>query len=238
MANPCLVCRTNCRLDCWSRSHQAIPWLNSRTKRRLALPAGLPLATKVVRLDRQIMHASTDEVTLIFLSGGLGGIFLTYRIARLQCEYHFNRAASLLAYNSGEPAMLTAIGSAARVLVVDDTVDVATSFGYVLTLYGFRVHIASNGARALASLADFKPEAILLDIGLPDMTGYEVAMRVRSEDAFRNIPIVAISGTDRDRLKSEQAGIIHYLEKPIDIEQLKALLGELLGSDANNSVAV
>jgi CheY-like chemotaxis protein len=134
--------------------------------------------------------------------------------------------------------MLDAIGSAPRVLVVDDNPDIAAVFGDLLTLHGFRVLLASNGAGALASLANFKPEAILLDIGLPDMTGYEMAMRVRCEAGYRNIPIVAISGSKRDNLKGERTGITHHLVKPVNFEQLTAVLGELLSSDIDHSAAV
>jgi PAS domain S-box-containing protein len=117
-------------------------------------------------------------------------------------------------------------GRSRRVLVVDDNVDAVDSIARVLRLFGHEVASAHDGPSALARAADFLPEVIVLDIGLPGMDGYEVARRLRAMPAFRRTLIVAATGygQEDDRRRSRQAGFDHHLTKPVDPEQLRSII--------------
>jgi CheY-like chemotaxis protein len=110
-----------------------------------------------------------------------------------------------------------------RVLVVEDDADTAQSMAILLRLHGHEAQIATDGARALQSMQDHVPDAVLLDLGLPGMDGYQLARRIREHSASKHKPVlIAISGYGRreDRLRSRAAGIDHHFLKPTDPEAL------------------
>jgi two-component system CheB/CheR fusion protein len=113
-----------------------------------------------------------------------------------------------------------------RILVVDDNVDSAESLAMVLRVTGHQVRTAHDGATALEVAGEFLPEIVLLDIGLPQMDGYEVARRLRARYPDREIVIVALTGygQDDDRRRSREAGFDHHLVKPVQPAVLKPLL--------------
>ena len=113
-----------------------------------------------------------------------------------------------------------------RVLVVDDNVDAADSLAVLVRLHGHEVRIANDGHTALETAQDFRPEVVLLDIGLPGMNGYEVARRLRAGADGNRLLLAAVTGYGHaeDRSRSRQAGIDHHLVKPIDPEALRQLL--------------
>jgi CheY-like chemotaxis protein len=113
-----------------------------------------------------------------------------------------------------------------RILVVDDNVDSAESLAMVLRVTGHQVRTAHDGAEALEVAAQFAPEIVLLDIGLPKMSGYEVARVLRSRYPDRDILIVALTGygQEEDRRRSREAGFDHHLVKPVQPAVLKPLL--------------
>src|SRR5256712_9289674 len=115
------------------------------------------------------------------------------------------------------------------VLVVDDNHDVAESTAVLLRLAGCEVHLAHDGEEALRLVPRVRPDAVLLDIGLPRMNGYEVAERIRSDSQNREILIVAVSGYGQQehRLRSKQAGFDQHVVKPIDPTALAGLLAAL-----------
>ena len=115
------------------------------------------------------------------------------------------------------------------VLVVDDNHDVAESTAVLLRLVGCEVHLAHDGEEALRLVPRVRPDAVLLDIGLPRMNGYEVAERIRSDPENRDILIVAVSGYGQQehRLRSKQAGFDQHVVKPIDPSVLSSLLAVL-----------
>jgi len=119
-----------------------------------------------------------------------------------------------------------AVGSALRILVVDDNQDSASSMTLLLELQGYEVHVAHAGPAALKAADDHRPDAILLDIGMPGMNGYEVARQLRAQEAFADTLLVAITGYGRasDVQQTESAGFDHHLVKPIDYDQLQSLL--------------
>ena len=115
---------------------------------------------------------------------------------------------------------------APSVLVVDDNVDAAELLQALLALHGFDVHIAHTGGAALAALAQDRYRVLLLDIGLPDMSGYEVAIAARAQGLLDDTTfIVALTGWSdaESRQRSVDAGIDHHLNKPVQMEALVSL---------------
>ena len=117
---------------------------------------------------------------------------------------------------------------ARRVLVVDDNVDAAQSLSVLLELKGHDVRVAHDGVSGLELARAFAPEVILLDIGMPDVDGYEVARRVRREPALGGALLVALTGygQEEDRRRSRDAGFDGHLVKPLDVGALERLLDE------------
>jgi CheY-like chemotaxis protein len=118
------------------------------------------------------------------------------------------------------------------VLVVDDNVDAATSLALLLKLDGHDVKLAHDGPAALTAARACSPQVILLDIGLPGMSGYDVARELRRDPAFAETMLVALTGYGQaeDRRKSKSAGFDHHLTKPIDDEALAALFDSVPGN--------
>ncbi len=113
-----------------------------------------------------------------------------------------------------------------RVMVVDDNHDAAGTLGMALELFGCEVRIAHSGAQALALSGAFDPALALLDIGLPDMNGYELARRLRQLPGGPSRILIATTGwgQQKDRERAFEAGFNHHLTKPIDFDLLKPLL--------------
>ncbi len=113
-----------------------------------------------------------------------------------------------------------------RILVVDDNRDSALSLSMLLQLIGHKTHKAYDGLEAVEAAATFRPDVILLDIGLPKLNGYEVCRRVRGEPWGKEIVIIALSGWGRgeDRDLSRDAGFDAHLVKPVDFAALTKLL--------------
>jgi CheY-like chemotaxis protein len=109
-----------------------------------------------------------------------------------------------------------------RILIVDDNRDSAESLGLMFTLAGHTVKVVHDGGAASPAAEEFKPDVILLDIGLPDMDGYHVARALRENGATRETLIVATTGFGRqeDVRKSREAGIDEHMTKPIDPDLL------------------
>jgi PAS domain S-box-containing protein len=116
-----------------------------------------------------------------------------------------------------------------RILVVDDNVDSATSLAMLLERQGNIVRTAHNGHGALQAAADFVPDVVLLDIGMPGMDGFQVAQKLRYLPQTKNAVLIAQTGwgQERDRLRSTEAGFDHHLVKPVDPEALNRLLASL-----------
>jgi CheY-like chemotaxis protein len=115
------------------------------------------------------------------------------------------------------------------VLVVDDNVDAAESMGMLLSLLGVDTHVVHNGPDALAAIATYQPNVVLLDIGMPGMDGKEVARRIRQLPTGRNIIVIALTGwgQEEDRRRTLAAGFDFHLIKPADINVLRELLTSL-----------
>lgn len=114
-----------------------------------------------------------------------------------------------------------------RILVVDDNTDTALGMVRLLKMLGNEVVSAHSGPEALESARTFRPDFVLLDIGLPGMDGYQVASALREDEAHKDIVIIAVSGygQEKDRRRSQAAGFDHHLVKPVDFDSLVSLMG-------------
>jgi DNA-binding response OmpR family regulator len=112
-----------------------------------------------------------------------------------------------------------------RVLVVDDNTDAADSLAMLLEVRGDEVRIAYDGLEALEAEDVFRPDVVLLDIGMPKLSGYDVAKRIR-ESRGDMVLIVAITGwgQEDDRQRAREAGFDHHFTKPVDFEMLLGLI--------------
>ena len=113
-----------------------------------------------------------------------------------------------------------------RVLVVDDNVDAAETLGLLLEFSGYEVRMVHSGLGAVKAALDWRPDAVLLDIGLPGLSGYEVARRIRLEATLDGVVLIALTGYSRetDRQFSQEAGFDHHLAKPVKFDVLDNLL--------------
>jgi CheY-like chemotaxis protein len=122
-----------------------------------------------------------------------------------------------------------------RVLIVDDNADAANSLAALLNLCGHETQVAYSARAALESIEAFRPEVVLLDIGLPEMDGYELARRLRAMEKLAGVRLVAVTGygqTD-DRQRALAAGFDEHLVKPADIAALdRAIAGASAGTRA------
>jgi CheY-like chemotaxis protein len=133
---------------------------------------------------------------------------------------------SPLAPVSTEPPSAT---KSHRLLIVDDNVDAAVMLGDYLEIMGYTVTVAHSAKAALDLIAIETPQACLLDIGLPDMDGSELAQRLRARPETASSLMIAITGygQDSDRQKSQAAGFDYHLVKPVELPQLLTILSAL-----------
>ena len=127
--------------------------------------------------------------------------------------------------------------ASAKVLVVDDQHDVTTIIGRWLSRKGFEVQTVNDSREAIDVLRRFHPDAVILDISMPFVDGYEVARQVRAEPGFADIPMVACTTfqSGHHLLRAKAMGFTHHIPKPCDLPKLQALLEELgLGHEARH----
>ena len=120
--------------------------------------------------------------------------------------------------------------SALRVLIVDDNEDGAQTLGMLLLRFGYEALTVHDGPTSIEAALDYRPDVILLDLGLPGMNGFEVAKKLRLQPEFKDVLIVAMTGYghENDRQKSLDAGINHHLIKPSDFGKLQQILDEFV----------
>jgi PAS domain S-box-containing protein len=143
-------------------------------------------------------------------------------------------ALALAGEQQGDQA--TAVGPVARrrILVVDDNRDAALSLAMVLKIQGNETQTAHDGLEALAVAAAFRPDVILLDIGMPKLNGYDAARRIRQEPWGKNVVLVAVTGwaQEDDRRRSQEAGFDFHMVKPVEPAALEKFLAELKSETA------
>lgn len=119
-----------------------------------------------------------------------------------------------------------------RILIIDDEPDIIRKAKYALEEAGYDIWLAQDGSSGMDKLKKFKPDLILLDLVLPDQSGFKVAQEIKSKDEYRHIPIVAISlkKDEIDKHVAAKSGIVEYVEKPIDIQRLLYCVSDILGN--------
>lgn len=137
--------------------------------------------------------------------------------------------ATTVSPTSPKPIAPGSNGAALRVLVVDDNLDAAQSLALLLEVSGHDVRSASDGLKAVEIALDFRPNAVLLDIGLPGLDGFEVANRLRQAPDLKGIVLVAMTGYGQaaDKLRSHHAGFDHHLVKPADFAKVQEILATI-----------
>jgi two-component system CheB/CheR fusion protein len=175
---------------------------------------GLGLGLTLVR-DLVHLHGGTVEATSD--GPGLGSEFVV-RLPALEAR-PAGPAAAARAEGPGP-------GRPRRVLVVDDDRDAAETLALLLRAAGHEARTAPDGPSALAEARAYRPEAVLLDIDLPGMDGYEVARRLRAEPARGGLLVVAVTGfgQEADRRRAVEAGFDHHVVKPVNPAALQKLL--------------
>jgi signal transduction histidine kinase/ActR/RegA family two-component response regulator len=174
---------------------------------------GLGIGLAVVRRLVEL-HGGRVAVT----SPGLGaGTEFVVSLPLLRHESPADRQA--------EPVDHAAPGEA-RILVCDDNVDAADTLAHLLRLHGFAVHVAYDGASACRIAAEVHPDIAVLDLGLADMPGEDVARWIRAQSWSAGLLLVAVTGwgQEHDRQRTTKAGFSHHLVKPVDPDELVALL--------------
>jgi CheY-like chemotaxis protein len=116
-----------------------------------------------------------------------------------------------------------------RVLCVDDNRDAAAVLVMLLSANGCEARTAFDGYAAIAAVEEFRPELVLLDLGLPDLDGCEVARQIRQQPWGADMTLVALTGWDReeDELRTREAGFNYHLVKPLGLDALKDLLAKV-----------
>jgi CheY-like chemotaxis protein/two-component sensor histidine kinase len=186
--------------------------------------------------------------TLDRVEGGLGiGLTLVKRLVEMhggQVEAHSEGLGRGAEFIVRLPVLATEAGHAAervpraveagpgmegrslRILIVDDNVDAADSIAMLLGMEGHQTRTVNTARAALLAAPEFKPEVVLLDIGLPEMDGYEVARRLRAQNGSHRMRLVAVTGYGQpaDRRRARAAGFDEHMVKPVEPAMLQAFL--------------
>jgi PAS domain S-box-containing protein len=177
------------------------------------LGIGLALVKRLVEL-----HGGTITAE----SAGLGqGSTFTVRLPIIEDRAHGAECPTNDETQSAQSPM-----ARRRVLVVDDNVDAAESLAQVLRIRGHETRTAHCGQKALDTARTFKPEVLLLDIGLPGMDGYEVAKRLRREPSLNGVVLIALTGwgDEDNKRQSREAGFDFHLTKPVELSAIESIL--------------
>jgi CheY-like chemotaxis protein len=189
----------------------------TQINRDRGLAAGLGIGLALVHVLTE-MHGGT--VTAESAGLGAGSVF-TVRLPALQ-------APELKEARARAPEAPSAVVRR-RVLVADDNLDAAESLAMLLTMMGHEVRAAHDGAQAVDQAEQFRPDLILMDVGMPRLDGLQAASRIRSMEWGASPVIVALTGwgQEADRQRSKEAGCDVHLVKPLDFDRLTALLTDL-----------
>lgn len=196
-------------LEMFRRTEQA----KSHSKDGLGI--GLALAKKLVE-----MHGGSLEG---FSAGEGQGSEFTVRLPLLTVDPNDLRTDNQL--SEQHPSSLT-YGKHQKIMVVDDNQDVALSLATLLRILGNDVVVANNGDTAIQTFETFRPSMVFLDLGMPEMDGYEVARRLHALPVFQNVTLIALTGwgQEEDRQRTREAGFDHHIVKPMNLAKLQALL--------------
>ena len=177
------------------------------------LGIGLFICKQLIELHDGSISAHSDGV-------GQGALFTVRLPLQRQAEKVLPRQVTITT-----PARAAEPNTTKRVLVVDDNVDAAVTLSWLIRQQGYSVRVAHDGSEALQAARDFRPDILLLDLGLPGIDGYELARRLRA-DGFTSARMIAISGYAResDVESSRLAGFDRHFAKPVEFAALVAAL--------------
>ncbi len=196
-------------------------------------------------LPRMFEMFSRGDRDVARAQGGLGiGLALSRRLAEMhegtldaRSEGHGQGSEFTLRLPLVESGEATGVAKPAadlslaltRVLVVDDNHDAGDSLAMVMEMLGAEVRVARDGAEALEAYAAYEASVVLLDIGMPGMSGYDVARTMRSRFPGRRTVLVALTGwgQEEDRRRAKEAGFDHHMVKPAEIDALQELLSSI-----------
>jgi CheY-like chemotaxis protein len=196
---------------------------DSLERAQSGLGVGLSLVKRLVE-----MHGGTVEVR----SDGPGtGSEFTVRLPAEPAAT--GDESSRVTCGEGDAAGRS-LRSGFRVLVVDDNKDSASSLAAILSMTGYEARTANDGLEALEIAAEFRPQAALLDIGMPRLNGYETARRMRAAPWGKEMFLVALTGwgQENDRSRSREAGFDDHLVKPVEFAEIRRLLAARAPIDA------
>jgi CheY-like chemotaxis protein len=176
------------------------------------LGVGLTVARRLVELHGGSISASSD-------GHGKGSTF-TVRIPLSAAQPQTSE--DLSARGAESPVS----SSPLRILVADDNRDAAESLAALLRMVGHEVRIAYDGVEAVGVASKYRPDAVVLDIGMPKMNGYDVATKLRAEATGKDMTIIVVSGWEQeaDKQRSRESGIDHHLVKPLEPSSLLRVL--------------
>lgn len=174
----------------------------SLERSRGGLGLGLTLVKQLVQLHRGTVEGFSEGL-------GRGSTF----VVRLPVLRKRRPQVPLREPRSPEPTL-----AGRRILVVDDNPDTARALVRLLDVTGSKTHKASDGLEALHAAEEFRPEIVLLDLGLPKLSGFDVARRIREQPWGANMVLIALTGwgQEGDRRRSAEAGFDAHLVKPVD----------------------
>jgi PAS domain S-box-containing protein len=194
----------------------------SRAQRKGGLGVGLALARRIVELHGGELCAHSD-------GPGQGSSFTVHLPL---CDGPGK--ATCVAHEASEVPFRQQ-----RILIVDDNADAAQTLGALMETCGHRVRLAYTGRQAIEAAGEFAPHIAFLDIGLPDISGHEVARQLRDRYPGGEMVLVALTGwgSDADRRKSEQAGFDFHLTKPVTVDAINSLFPNMVGVERSAGVA-
>jgi signal transduction histidine kinase len=201
--------------DMLSKLFQLFTQLDHNMDRaRGGLGIGLALVKQLVEMHGGTVHAQS--------AGANKGSVFTVQMPLAPREAEKRDISNITASEA-------TVTSPLRVLVVDDTFEVAQTAGWLLETIGHEYRLVHDGRLVLEAARDFRPDAILLDIGLPGMDGYAVCRALRQDDLFKNTAIIAQTGwgQERDRASASAAGFDYHLVKPVALDDLERLLATI-----------
>lgn len=175
------------------------------------LGIGLSIARRLVEMHGGTLHAHSDGL-------GKGSRFVVTLPLHVAPHSVASEAPLQGGNGDGKPPR--------RILIVDDNRDAADSLATLMEIMGHQTRVAHDGAQALNAVTDFDPDIAVLDIGLPDISGYELAPRVRAAMRTPTPIVLALTGwgQERDRKRSLEAGFDAHLVKPVDMTLLQKIL--------------
>lgn len=176
------------------------------------LGIGLALVRALVEMHGGRVHAASD-------GPGQGAEFAVYLPLANQLPESKSPAPGIVQESHSQTL---------RIILIDDNADSAVGLAQCLQSLGHDLRVSHNGEQGIAAVKSDKPDIVLLDIGLPDIDGYEVAKRLRQDESLADLRIIAMTGYsgEADKNRASLAGFDDYLVKPVDFTKLLALLNK------------